>query len=151
MLTPHRRKAEETPDLYKQREDGRAVLCHACQSPASETNAILQCSACPFHWHLDCLEPPLVNPSRTWRCPAHIDDVQVGAHKLAPAHRYRKLKSATAIKPALSRGLKNNGYIEIDYGNEEEEDNHSGWPDPDTYGRPYKVEYKSVVLDFITQ
>lgn len=71
------------------------------------------------------------------------------APRLAPAHRYRKVKGAKPITPALSRGVKNNGYIEIDW--VDETDNDAGWPEPETFGRSYKLPAKGVVLDFIEQ
>ena len=40
---------------------------------------ILSCSICPLYWHLDCLDPPLVNfppPSTTWTCPIHFTSEQ---------------------------------------------------------------------------
>lgn len=144
---------EESPDLFKQREDGEAVLCHDCQKPASDSRAIISCSVCPLHWHMDCLDPPLAVPPvlKTWKCPAHADDLLLEAPPLAPAHRYRKIKGAQAITPAISRGLKNNGHIEIDWGSEPEDDNHSGWRDVASFGRVYKVSAHGVRLDFIEQ
>lgn len=71
---------------------------------------------------------------------------------LAPAHRFRKIKGAETIVPALSRGIKNNGHIEVDWSDEEPEPvNNSGWPDPDSFGRAYKLPAKGIVLDFIEQ
>lgn len=144
---------DELPDFFKQREDGQAVLCHGCQKPATEIRAIIPCSACPLHWHIDCLDPPLTLPPvlKTWRCPAHVDDVLVEVPGLAPAHRFRRLKGYQAIAPALSRGLRNNGHIEIDWTDELGEPDRSGWPDPLSFGRNYKLPAKGVVLDFIEQ
>jgi hypothetical protein len=159
-LTAHyRRKSgyDELPDFFKQREDGNAVLCHACQKPATDVRAIIPCSACPYHWHLDCLDPPLAVPPvlKTWRCPAHMDDVLLDVHSLAPAHRYRRVKAGLAITPAFTRGVRNNGHIEIDWTDEPDGDateaNRSGWQDPETFGRNYKLPAKSVILDFIEQ
>ncbi|KAH7329186.1 hypothetical protein B0I35DRAFT_38276 [Stachybotrys elegans] len=144
---------EEVPDFYKQREDGQAVLCHDCQKPATDIRSIIPCSVCTLYWHIDCLDPPLAVPPvlKTWRCPAHVDDVLIGAPSLAPAHRFRKLKGAQPITPAISRGLKNNGHIEIDWTDVPEETNDSGWPDTQSFGRTYKVPPKTVILDVIEQ
>ncbi|KAL2874124.1 hypothetical protein SGCOL_010712 [Colletotrichum sp. CLE4] len=109
---------------------------------------------CGLHWHLDCLDPPLAIPPvvRTWRCPAHADDLLATLpEELAPAHRFRKIKGAPVIIPAFSRGMKNNGFIEIDDDDEESEDENSGWSDVKTFGRVYKLSSKGVVLDFISQ
>jgi hypothetical protein len=144
---------EDTPDFFKQREDGEAVLCHDCQKPATDVRAIVPCSICPLYWHTDCLDPPLAIPPvlKTWRCPAHVDDVLLFAPSLAPAHRFRKIKGATSITPAIPRGLKNNGHIEIDWTDEVEETDASGWRDYASFGRTYKIPAKGVVLDFIEQ
>lgn len=130
------------------------MLCHNCQHPTADNRAIIPCSLCGLHWHLDCLDPPLAIPPvvRTWRCPAHADDLLATLpEELAPAHRFRKIKGAPVIVPAFSRGMKNNGFIEIDDDDEESEDENSGWSDVKTFGRVYKLSSKGVVLDFISQ
>ncbi|KAH7162614.1 hypothetical protein B0J13DRAFT_615242 [Dactylonectria estremocensis] len=144
---------EEITDFFKQREDGQAVLCHGCQKSATDLRAIVSCSVCPLHWHLDCLDPPLAMPPvpKTWRCPAHVDDVLLEAPPLGPAHRFRKIKGAQPIIPAFSRGLKNNGHIEIDWGDEPELSSNSGWPDPDSFGRAHKIQAPGIVFDVIEQ
>ncbi|KAL6698732.1 hypothetical protein J3F84DRAFT_233181 [Trichoderma pleuroticola] len=144
---------DELPDFFKQREDGEAVLCHACQKPATEIRAIIPCSACPFHWHIDCLDPPLAMPPvlKTWRCPAHVDDVLGDVPPLAPAHRFRRVKGGQIITPAFSRGIRNNGHIELDWADDPEESDRSGWRDPDSFGKTYRLQAKGVVLDFIEQ
>jgi hypothetical protein len=147
---------DEAPDFFKQRDEGEAVLCHNCQKPAASDRAIIPCSICSFSWHLDCLDPPLSIPPvlKTWRCPAHAEEVLLTAPPLAPAHRFRKIKGADAITPALSRGLKNNGHIEIDWTENiatKTEDDNSGWRDFASFGRTYKIPAKGVVLDFIEQ
>lgn len=115
--------------------------------------AIISCSVCPLHWHIDCLDPPLAVPPvlKTWKCPAHADDLLQEAPPLAPAHRYRKVKNAAGVTPAISRGLRNNGHIEIDWGSEPEDDDKSGWRDIASFGRTFKVSAKGVRLDFIEQ
>jgi hypothetical protein len=145
---------EDAPDFFKHREDGHAVLCHACQKPTADDRPITSCSVCPLHWHIDCLDPPLAVPPypKTWRCPAHVNDVLAGVPSLAPAHRFRKLKGAQPIVPTISRGLKNNGHIEVDWSAEaEDESARSGWPDPSSFGQTYKLPAQSIVLDFIEQ
>lgn len=42
-------------------------------------SAMLSCDFCPLHWHVDCLDPPLMKfPSNSckWRCPAHTEHIQ---------------------------------------------------------------------------
>lgn len=146
---------DELPDFFKLREDGQAVLCHACHKPATEVRSIVPCSACPLYWHIDCLEPPLAVPPvlKTWRCPAHADDVLAEVPRLAPAHRFRRIKGGQAITPALSRGLCNNGHVEIEWNDDADADDAdaSGWPDAQSFGRTYKLSARGVVLDFIEQ
>lgn len=39
---------------------------------------IISCDFCPLHWHIDCVDPPMLGmPSnlRKWMCPAHSDHV----------------------------------------------------------------------------
>ncbi|KAG6004233.1 hypothetical protein E4U21_001291 [Claviceps maximensis] len=145
---------DELPDFFKQREDGQAVLCHGCQKSATEIRAIIPCSVCTYHWHIDCLDPPLAVPPvlKTWRCPAHVDEILIEVPALAPAHRFRKLKASQTISPAISRGVRNNGHIEIDWdGAEAEESDRSGWTDVSSFGRTYKLPAKGLILDFIEQ
>lgn len=144
---------DEQPDFFRQREDNQPVLCHTCQKPATDVRAIIPCSICPFYWHLDCLDPPLAVPPvlKTWRCPAHVDETLNEAPSLAPAHKFRKVKNAQTITPIFTRGMKNNGHIEIDWSDEPEPFKDAGWPDPLSFGRTYKVSANGVVLDFIEQ
>lgn len=148
------------PDLFKQRDENQPVLCHACQKPSSEARAIIPCSLCPFYWHLDCLDPPLAVPPllKSWKCPTHVDDVLAEAPRLAPAHKFRRVKNAQAIAPIFTRGTRNNGHIEIDWTDYDSEqhknklrDAAAGWPDPNSFGRAYKVSANGVILDFIEQ
>ncbi|KAJ6785833.1 hypothetical protein PWT90_10241 [Aphanocladium album] len=144
---------DEMPDLFKQRDENQPVLCHSCQKPSDDTRAIIPCSICPFYWHLDCLDPPLAVPPvlKTWRCPTHVDDVLADAPRLAPAHKFRKVKNTQPITPIFTRGIKNNGHIEIDWSDEPEPLKNAGWPDPLSFGRTYKVSANGVILDFIEQ
>nr|XP_036578213.1 PHD-finger domain-containing protein [Colletotrichum truncatum]KAF6785414.1 PHD-finger domain-containing protein [Colletotrichum truncatum] len=149
---PKKKGYEEAPDFFKVRDaDGSPVLCHNCQHPAADNRAIIPCSLCGLYWHLDCLDPPLAIPPvvRTWRCPVHADDLLATLpEQLAPAHRFRKIKGAPAITPAFSRGMRNNGFIEIE---DEQSGDETGWNDVKTFGRVYKLPAKGVVLDFISQ
>jgi hypothetical protein len=68
---------------------------------------------------------------------------------LAPAHRFRKIKGASVIKPAFSRGMMNNGFIEVDM--DEDTDDDSGWHDVESFGHIYKLPPKAIKLDFISR
>lgn len=155
LLTLQRNRAgyEETADYLKTKDaKGNFILCHRCNQGAG-VRPIIPCSFCSLHWHLDCLDPPLANPphqTKPWRCPCHVDDLlsQVPG-SLGPAHRQRRIKGATIIKPAIGRGIKNNGYIEIEFAPSEDED--EGFFDQREYGHVYKLPEEGVKLDFISR
>ncbi|KAI6391118.1 hypothetical protein MCOR23_009140 [Pyricularia oryzae] len=139
---------EEPPDFYRVRDqDGKAVVCHACDKPSDNKRTIIPCSICTLNWHLDCLDPPMPYPPvlRTWRCPAHIDDLLMRLPgTLAPAHKRRRIKGASAFRPAYSRGLRNNGYIEVDDGEYDDVP-----PRPDLIGADSRLPAQGVVQDFV--
>jgi len=101
--------------------NGEALLCHACHknseptSPNASWRTLICCSVCSTPWHLDCLDPPLTVPPvvRTWRCPLHAEHDIDRFSFLYPAHRNRQLKNASPVLPVYSRGMKNNGLIDI--------------------------------------
>ncbi|OAA55568.1 phd finger domain protein [Niveomyces insectorum RCEF 264] len=146
-----RRGYEETPDFFRIRDaDGNTILCHNCNLSAEENRAIIPCAFCGLWWHIDCLDPPLANPPvlRNWRCPAHSDDILAKLpNLLGPAHRFRKIKGASILKPAYSRGLINNGFIE--FFSDDEPDDSSGWKDVGSFGRIQRVNARGVELDFL--
>jgi hypothetical protein len=103
---------------------------------------------------LDCLDIPLAKeppPGKAWRCPAHIDDLLSLSGALGPAHKFRRIKGASAIKPAVSRGLRNNGYIEIENTPTEDENEESGFFEQKEYGRVYRLPEEGIKLDFISR
>ncbi|KAK8049905.1 hypothetical protein PG994_011635 [Apiospora phragmitis] len=141
---------DEPFDFYKVRDaDGNPVLCHQCLKGASDSRAIIPCSApnCGLQFHLECLDPPMTIPPvlRTWQCPCHADRPPLAS--LAPAHRYRKVKSAPIIEQAYTRGMTNNGFIEIEEDDDESED---GFKSRYDYGRVYRLSEKGIKLDFIS-
>lgn len=93
--------------------------------------------------------PPPVG--KLWRCPCHVDDLLSRVPgTLAPAHRLRKIKGVPAISPAaaVQRGLRNNGFIEIDNTPSDEED--EGFFYQREFGRVYKLPEEGLKLDFIS-
>ena len=93
-------------------------------------------------------EPP---PGKPWRCPAHVDDLLAEIPgSLGPAHRFRKIKGASVIKPAISRGIKNNGHIEIE-NMPSDDDEEQGFYEQREYGHVYKLPEQGIKLDFISQ
>ncbi|KIY43700.1 hypothetical protein FISHEDRAFT_78541 [Fistulina hepatica ATCC 64428] len=157
--------ALEERDPFRLRDrNGAPVLCYACgmsalPESAASTSArrystrnssidggkgIISCDYCNSHWHLDCLNPPLmVMPSLTkkWMCPHHADKL------LPPRHRIPRHNAAPIdiTKP----NQYNNGNIEI---------THSDLapvirdvPKVDEVlinGRRYRVPERVVILDF---
>ncbi|KAM3083152.1 hypothetical protein ACMFMG_003813 [Clarireedia jacksonii] len=147
---------DEAPDYFRLKDNkGNPILCHHCHRAASPPNkAIIPCSYCSLSWHLDCLDIPLAKeppPGKAWRCPAHVDDLLSLSGALGPAHKFRRIKGASAIKPAVSRGLKNNGYIEIENTPTEDEDEESGFFEQKEYGRVYRLPEEGIKLDFISR
>src|SRR6267142_117015 len=97
----------EYRDPYRTKDkNGVPVLCFGCSTsalpghmsqdtPTSETRSrrqnahdtesekwrsIVSCDFCPLHWHLDCLNPPLLSMpplDRKWMCPNHVDHTLV--------------------------------------------------------------------------
>ncbi|CBQ71712.1 conserved hypothetical protein [Sporisorium reilianum SRZ2] len=84
---------------------------------------IVSCDFCPLHWHIDCVDPPMLGmPSnlRKWMCPAHSDHVndrrrvaRVGA--AVPRTVDLPLPSARTIGPGkhFRTRVLNNGDIDI--------------------------------------
>ena len=90
-------------------------------------------------------------PGRPFRCPAHVDDLlAVIPGNLGPAHRRRKIKGASVIKPVISRGLLNNGDIEIENDPTDDEE-ELGFYEQREYGHTYKLPELGIKLDFISQ
>lgn len=113
---------------------------------SASNRPIIPCSMCGLYWHLDCLDPPLANPPiniRQWKCPCHVDDLLFKVPGLlAPAHKFRKIKGASAIQPGFGREYINNGYIEVD-------EDESGWKDARSYGRTVRLPAQAIMADFM--
>ncbi|RYP09517.1 hypothetical protein DL765_008411 [Monosporascus sp. GIB2] len=145
---------EEAFDFFKVKNaDGSPALCHLCHKAAADDRPLIPCSVCGLNWHLECLDPPLAvpPPPRTWRCPAHVDDLLRGLpERLAPAHKYRKVKHAPVIEQIYSRGMANNGWIEIEEDSDDDDD-ADAWRRHKGYGRIFRLPEKGVKLDFISR
>lgn len=115
---------------------------------------VIPCSFCPHFWHLDCVPNPLAKEpgaGRQWRCPLHVDDLllQLPA-QLAPAHRFRKVKGSTAVRPAVSRGIRNNGHIEVENAPSDDEE-LPVFREQREYDQVYKLPDQGLKLDFISK
>ncbi|KAH9857789.1 hypothetical protein C2E23DRAFT_292302 [Lenzites betulinus] len=125
----------EDRDPYRLRDrNGDAVLCFQCGTSALppdlaadsptvkrarrvtasvESNyntgrAIISCDYCHLHWHLDCLDPPLVFMppwNKKWMCPNHAERILQAKRRIPRMH-------ATPIEITKPRQW-NNGIIEI--------------------------------------
>lgn len=98
---------------------------------------------------MDCLDSPAAHPPnpKKWVCPAHVDHV---IRENAPlGHQFRKARGAAVVKPLYSRGIRNNGIIEVENSDEEEEKDASGWNDVRSYGRVLRLPSHGIKLDFI--
>lgn len=148
---------EETNiDYYRKKDSkGNTVLCYSCSlSAQAPDRMIIPCSFCGLNWHLDCLPNPLAkepNPLRQWRCPAHVDDLLATLPQfLGPAHRFRTIKGAPVEIPAIARGFKNTGHIQI-VNDDVEPEEEPGFFEAREFGKIYKLPEKGIVLDFISK
>lgn len=142
---------------------GKTILCYSCHQSALGGRSIVSCDYCSSKWHLDCLDPPLAtlpykqpsgDPRHTWMCPNHVEhelraiDLSIKATGRAnPAgklYRLRKPKNPSIIQPAISRGIPNNGLIEIinDPSDEEAEITSQDLS-------IYRITERGIKLDFI--
>jgi hypothetical protein len=146
---------------------------------------MLKCDFCHAHWHLDCLDPPLANPPHisleasqrdAWRCPRHIEhdlrsgqlyqnDLNIldGDEEMAdtePAARVtrkiRKRKDTKIIEPTFSRGMRNNGLIEIINNPDDDTDGEGNYvfgpDDPkDLNAKVFRLPEQGVILDFVSK
>ncbi|OBT76731.1 hypothetical protein VF21_03884 [Pseudogymnoascus sp. 05NY08] len=153
---PPKKKQEEAIDFLRLKDaKGNPVICNSCSRGSGGTLPIIPCSFCGLHWHLDCLDPPLANPpaissTRPWKCPCHIDDLlDIVPGALGPAHRFRRVKGRSAIKPALKRGIRNDGHVEVEVA--ESGDEEREFFEDREYGRVYMLPEKGIILDFISR
>ncbi|KAK4053749.1 hypothetical protein OIV83_001405 [Microbotryomycetes sp. JL201] len=100
---------QEDRDGYRLKDKtGKPILCYSCSESASipKQRRIISCDFCDQHWHLDCLDPPMIGmppPTRKWMCPVHSDHV-------LPKKRIPK---ATTVVPVHEPRQRNNGDIMV--------------------------------------
>ena len=151
------------PDYLRLRDpSNKVILCCQCGKSAADKRALVQCDYCQEYWHLDCCDPPLAVPPKVsedsttrtaWRCRRHIHH-DLASLPIAPARSYRtrKPKDSTIVEPTFSRGVRNNGIIEVvdELSEEEEEDVFDKWKkrSPED-GITYRLPPKGIILDFI--
>ncbi|KAH9461987.1 hypothetical protein Pst134EB_005903 [Puccinia striiformis f. sp. tritici] len=99
----------EAQDPYRTKtRNGKTILCFACGLGASAVRRlrIIGCKACDAHFHLDCLDPPIValptTPSN-WVCPLHMD-------RTLPC---RQVSNESGIIPISTLNTPNHGDIDV--------------------------------------
>jgi hypothetical protein len=140
---------------------------------------MLKCDFCNAYWHLDCVDPPLANPPHisleasqrdAWRCPRHIehdlrsglllqndlnDDVEMGDDTFNRVPRkIRKRKNPDVVEPTFSRGMRNNGLIDIINDPDDDTDgegNYTGFEFKDVNSKVYRVPERGLITDFLTK
>ncbi|KAH4075069.1 hypothetical protein HBI25_163060 [Parastagonospora nodorum] len=182
-LTKHSGYGYQKPDYTKVFDaDGKPILCTQCGLSSGSKRQLLKCDFCPAHWHLDCLDPPLANPPHisvdssqrdAWRCPRHIEhdlrsgqlfqndlngDVEMAdaAPAARVARKIRKRKHPKIIEPTFSRGMRNNGLIELINDPDDDTDGEGNYvfgpDDPkDLNSKVFRVPEKGVILDFVSK
>ncbi|THH15887.1 hypothetical protein EW146_g4662 [Bondarzewia mesenterica] len=133
--------------------DGMAVTAPAAKRPRRSTvqsygtehwRSIVSCDYCPNHWHLDCLDPPLmVMPpfDKKWMCPLHAE------HTTRPKHRIPK-QNAPPIEITKPDQI-NNGNIEVTNPQPTSVDESKVAVDEVFInGRRYRVPERIIQLDF---
>ena len=143
---------------------GKTILCCMCRQSALGGRSIISCDYCSSKWHLDCLDPPRAtlpykqpsgDPRHTWMCPNHMEhelraiDLSIKAtgepNPDGKLYKLRKPKNPRIIEPAISRGISNNGLIEVINEPSDEEDDEITNQGPSIY----RITEKGIKLDFI--
>jgi len=142
----------EEPDPFRLRDKlGRPVFCFRCGETASAARRILSCDHCSQHWHMDCLDPPLVALpplTKKWMCPLHA------------SHAYRRMRrpkhKMRVVDVSLPRGFRTWGDIEIENDEESEEEREGHRILEDGFesdfsidGTTYRLPEKGIKLDFL--
>jgi hypothetical protein len=105
------------------------------------------------------LDPPLANPPAVsqngrkvhdWMCPLHADQelrkIDASVLNRRQFHQ-RRPRNATVVKSSLTRGLHNNGIIEVLTDNSDSSD--SEFYEHEDVPVVYKLPAKGIMLDFI--
>lgn len=99
----------------------------SAHDPDSELwRSIVSCDYCPLHWHLDCLNPPLLTMpplDRKWMCPNHVDHTLVSTWHLVYDRscseigiqriKHRVPRQNHTVIDVVRPGQENNGNVEI--------------------------------------
>ncbi|KAG1736760.1 hypothetical protein EDB19DRAFT_1720148 [Suillus lakei] len=105
--------------------------------------SMVSCDYCSLHWHLDCLDPPLVSMppfNKKWMCPNHAD------HALQPRRRVPK-QNPPMVDITKPRQF-NNGNIDIVHPQGTSIAEKLVLDEILINGRRYRVPEKVIMLDF---
>jgi hypothetical protein len=147
---------------------------------------MLKCDFCDAYWHLDCCDPPLANPPpinlesssrEAWKCPRHVDhdfrsgqllqnDLNasdgddVAMLDVIPgglvARKVRRPKHPSVVEPTFSRGIRNNGLIDIINDPDDETDGEGNYvfaslDSRDPNSKIYRLTEKGIITDFLSK
>ncbi|KAH6643948.1 hypothetical protein C7974DRAFT_300404, partial [Boeremia exigua] len=172
----------QRPDYIKVLDGDKPILCVQCGVSSGGKRQMLKCDFCNAYWHLDCVDPPLANPPHisleasqrdAWRCPRHIehdlrsglllqndlnqayDDVDMDDDTFARVPRkLRRRKNPNFVEPTFSRGMRNNGLIEIINDPDDDTDgegNYTGFEFKDVNSKVYRVPERGLITDFLSK
>jgi hypothetical protein len=72
--------SQSGPRTRRRMENGMPNGNSQVFDPSQGGRPILSCDYCPLHWHMDCLDPPMVafpSRERRWMCPSHLEHIFV--------------------------------------------------------------------------
>ncbi|KAH8621652.1 hypothetical protein IG631_23739 [Alternaria alternata] len=165
--------------------DHKVILCTQCGVSSGNKRQMLKCDFCYAYWHLDCVDPPLANPPHisleasqrdAWRCPRHIEhDLRSGLllqndlsskdgdSEMADAapvarvpRRVRVRKQPEYVESTFSRGMRNNGLIDITNDPDDDTDGEGNYVFGDNVSKNvnskiFRVSEKGLILDFVSK
>lgn len=121
---PDKPRAEEHDPWRLFDKNGDPIQCFKCGLSALH-GPLLTCELCDVHWHLDCvfgieLGPQVPLPAR-WTCPNHVTELIKSAPLISRTRLTRPFRKPQLVTPSLTRGVSNDGYIEVAESEEEED------------------------------
>ncbi|KAF2747065.1 hypothetical protein M011DRAFT_403120, partial [Sporormia fimetaria CBS 119925] len=172
----------QKPDYLRTHDaEHKIILCAQCGQTSGGKRQMIKCDYCDAYWHLDCCDPPLANPPPVnqesamrdaWKCPRHVDndfrsgllyqqdvegddDVAMGEPGARVPRRVRKPKKPVTVDPLFSRGMRNNGLIEVANDPDDETDGEGNYIFAEETApgssKVFRVPEKGIILDFITK
>ncbi|RYN53070.1 hypothetical protein AA0117_g13351, partial [Alternaria alternata] len=165
--------------------DHKVILCTQCGGSSGNKRQMLRCDFCHAYWHLDCVDPPLANPPHisleasqrdAWRCPRHIEhdlrsglllqndlsskdgdsEVADAAPVVRVPRRVRVRKQPEYVESTFSRGMRNNGLIDITNDPDDDTDGEGNYvfgdnESKDVNSKIFRVPEERLILDFVSK